>query len=142
MRFINGSVLALVLGLLAGCSDGPKVVQVSGKVTRAGKPVPGIFLNFEPDNGRPSWASADDNGNFKLNYDEKQDGAVVGKHTVWVLWRPRNPQEEMIDQGMAKGKTSKPKDLAVITEKFGSKEKSPLKIEITKSVSDLEIKLD
>lgn len=109
---------------------------------RQGKPVPNLFINFEPDKGRPSWAQADANGRFTLKYDDKNDGALVANHTVWVLWRPANAKEEMVELGFEKGKTNKPADLKEITKKFGSKAKSPLKIQISKPESNLELKLD
>jgi hypothetical protein len=134
--------LSLTLCGLSCAPSGPKVVAVSGTVTRNGKPVPNLFLNFEPDHGRPSWALADEQGRFTLEYDDRQKGAITGTHTVWVLWRPRSPEEEMIDLGQRAGKVNKPADLPAITEKYGSREKSQLRVEITKPVTDLEIKLD
>ena len=43
-------VLAAALGAAAGCSSsGPKKVQVSGKVTFQGRPVPAGYVSFLPD---------------------------------------------------------------------------------------------
>jgi hypothetical protein len=131
------AALLVPLVLLVGCNDGPKVVKVSGTVTHNGKPVPSLTIHFIPETGRPSWALTDENGRFNLEYDNKIRGALVGKHTVWVQWRARTPQEEMNPK-----LANRPAVLPTIEAKYGSQEKSPLKIEITESVDDLEIKLD
>ena len=44
----------LPLVLTAGGSSAPRVVKISGWVTRADKPVPHLFVNFYPEVGRPS----------------------------------------------------------------------------------------
>ncbi len=143
MKCLTTVSFLLCMVFMVGCAqEGAKVVSISGKVTREGKPYPNVFLNFDPDKGRPSWAQADENGSFVAKYDQTKDGAVVAKHKIWISYRARNPQEEMIEKGFAKGKSSRPKDMNAILEKFGDKEKTPLIIDITKADSNLEIKLD
>lgn len=129
--------LLLTLAILSGCSDGPKIVRVAGTVTHNGKPVPSLTIHFIPETGRPSWGLTDENGRFTLEYDNKIQGALVGTHSVWVQWRPRSPQEEL-NPNLA----NRPAELPAIEAKYGSQEKSPLKVEIVKAVEDLEIKLD
>ncbi|MBN9121701.1 MAG: hypothetical protein J0I06_21605 [Planctomycetes bacterium] len=139
-RAARFALLFVALACLGGCGgDGPKVVAVSGTLTRNGQPVPRMTVNFEPASGRPSWGVSDENGRFTLEYDEKTKGAVVGTHTVWVLWRPSSPKEEL---DAMKGRTKKPADAEAIQQKYGAPTKSPIKIEVTKSVDNLEIKLD
>lgn len=137
VRTVQGMAFVATLALLAGCSDGPKVVRVSGTVTHNGKPVPSLTVHFIPETGRPSWGLTDENGRFTLEYDNKLQGALVGSHTIWVQWRPKSPQEEMNPK-----LSTRPADFPAIQGKYGSQEKSPLKIEITKAVDDLEVKLD
>jgi hypothetical protein len=44
------AVLAAILGLATGCSGSrPKTIQLSGKVTFKGQPVPAGYLSFLPD---------------------------------------------------------------------------------------------
>src|SRR5688572_4953174 len=84
----------------AGCgTGGPNVVAVTGVATRGGKPVPNLLLTFEPERGRPSSGITDEHGCFTLQYDRRQDGAVVGKHKVYVSFMPRDPGEEAALRG-------------------------------------------
>ncbi len=143
MRSVLFSYLILSLVTLTGCAkNGPEVVSISGKVTREGNPYPNVFLNFEPEKGRPSWAQVDGEGKYTVKYDNTQDGAVTGKHKVWISYRAKDPREEMIEKGFVKGKSSRPKDMGSVLTKFGDRESTPLIIEITKPDSNLEIKLD
>lgn len=129
--------LIIGISILSGCNSGSNVVEISGTLTRNGKPVPYLTIHFVPENGRSSWGVSDENGQFIMKQDKKTPGVLFGTHTVWVEWRPLTPIDEM-DPKNAK----KPVDLATITEKYGSEARSPLKIEIDKSVNNLEIKLD
>jgi hypothetical protein len=85
---------------------------------------------FIPTQGRNSVASTDDQGNFKLGYTADQEGAQIGNHTVYVVYNPPDPS------------LAAPADLRAITAKYGSKEISPLKIEVKEAISDLELKID
>ena len=73
--------------LVAGC-DGSNVVPVSGTLTYKGKPVTNAFINFMPENGRPSTGETDQNGRFTLVYDPETKGAERGKHRVFVQHNP------------------------------------------------------
>jgi hypothetical protein len=130
-------LLVALFGCLMGCNQEPQVVEVSGIVTHNGKAIPGLTVHFVPESGRPSWGLTDENGHFTLEYDNKLKGALVGTHTVWVQWRARTPQEEMNPK-----LAGRPAAAAQIQDKYGSQEKSPLKINIERRVSDLEVKLD
>jgi hypothetical protein len=129
--------LAALAGLLtaAGCGGGPKIVPVSGVATYKGEPVPSLLLNFQPDNGRPSWGVTDAGGRFTLDYDPQNKGAVVGTHTVSATYRPGTPEEEM---GMVK----KHKAIKPTTDKYGDTMKSPLKVTISGPTDNLEVKFD
>lgn len=119
---------------LCGCdSGGPKIVPVSGTLTRNGKPVPNLEVYFMPTEGRNSVGMADDQGRFSLGYTASQDGALVGTHTVFVVFNPPRSGAERV---------ATPADLKPILDKYGSKETSPLQVEIKRAVNNLEIKLD
>jgi hypothetical protein len=129
-----------LLALVPGCNKtGPDVVPVTGKVTRGGEPVPKMFLSFQPDEGRSSWANSDENGNFELEYDSTHKGARVGEHTVVVMYRPASIDEEM---KMNKGKFKLHPDLQKIVAKYGPDAKDKLRVTIKPDPEPLELKLD
>ncbi len=136
---VAARLLVVVLLLSCGCGQGPKIVTVTGMVTRQGKPVPHVVLTFVPEHGRPSWGETDEQGRFNLHYDRHQEGAVVGKHTVSVQFKPRDPGEE---EAFQTGKKRKPKELQAILQKYGKPDTSPLVVEITKNGQQLDLKVD
>ena len=100
MKSATVLVLSAVLFLslpLCGCdSGGPKIVNVSGTLTRNGKPVPNLEVYFMPTHGRNSVGMADNQGRFSLRYTADQDGAVVGTHTVFVVFNPPRSGAERV----------------------------------------------
>src|ERR1700730_7006003 len=88
-------LLLLVLLVLSGCgSDWPEVMKGSDTVAPEGKGIEKLVVNFWPENGRPSWGLTDTEGHYTLKYDKDRDGAVPGKHKVWVQVKPASPKEE------------------------------------------------
>ncbi len=73
---------AAILGC-AGSSDMPDLGQVHGKVTMDGKPAAGVMVSFQPEDGRPSWGTTDENGEYTLKYLD-ESGAKVGKNLVTI----------------------------------------------------------
>ncbi len=146
MLFKSSGIFALIfliLFTLPGCGKkGPEIVPVSGTVTFQGKPVGNLILNFEPEDGRPSWAQTDESGKFQAKYDASQDGVKVSKHKVWIIWQPKNVLDQQIEQGLMKGKSSKTAEIRQILTKYGDVKSTPLNLEITKAETNLEIKLD
>jgi hypothetical protein len=137
--FLSGAGMFLLV-VLAGCQDGgPKVVKVTGTLTYKGKPVPNTHIFFEPEKGRQSWAETDGEGRFKVNYDAHQDGAVVGKHKVWVEMRSATTPDQ---EGVLPGKQPRmSKEMATFLDKY-SAEKSKLTIDITPDTRDLKLDLN
>ena len=94
-KFSNLTVafFGIVILSISGCGDS-SVVPVSGKVTVAGKPVAGIRLVFSPklvgaEGSDPGpWSSGLTNaaGEYALETRYKDNGAVVGKHTVAFVY--------------------------------------------------------
>jgi len=78
---------SLILALcLTGCgSDGPERGIVTGKVTLNGAPLPGADVEFQPEEGSPSYAMTDDKGRYDLMYTRDKRGAMVGEHTVRIV---------------------------------------------------------
>jgi hypothetical protein len=82
-------VLPLLLSILAvGCSGGPKLVPVTGKVTMNGKAIKNVKVAFHPDpdkgnTGPGSAGTTDDDGNFTLKCTQgDKPGAISGHHRV------------------------------------------------------------
>ncbi|MBX6313451.1 MAG: hypothetical protein IRY99_11125 [Isosphaeraceae bacterium] len=133
-------VAALALVAIAGCGDdAPPIGQVSGTVTRGGKPVPNLTVNFMPTEGRPSWGLTDANGRYTLHWDEAHEGAEVGTHKVSVAFVPGSPEEEA---ARARGTLRLPAEQQAITEKYGNFETTPLTFEVKKGRQVIDIKLD
>ena len=129
-----GAIAILLVGL-AGCGKS-NIVQVSGTLTYKGTPVPNALLTFEPDHGRQSWAQTDEQGRF---YDRDQDGAVIGKHKVFLEFKPStDAQREAIMQG--KQPPMSP-EMKALFRKY-SVSNSTLTVEITPSTKDLKLDLD
>jgi hypothetical protein len=126
-----------MLTLLAGCSDAPELVQIQGRVTRGGKPVRGIVLEFHPEDGRPSWGKSDAEGRFKLNYSRNYQGARLGKHRVFVSFdnTPETPYDES-------GKQRLNADQQAMIKKYGHLDSTPLEVDLHEDGQVVEIKLD
>ena len=129
--------LALVL---VGCAKPPEVVPVEGVVLLNGQPLPHAevqFVPMTPGLGAEYVATGvtDENGRFTLEYDPQTKGAQVGTHTVSAKFQPRTPDEEM-------GKVKPHPSVKPVTEKYGDAAKSPMKVEITRSTDNLELKFD
>lgn len=133
------SVAALLpLLLLAGCNSNPKTLRVTGSVKQAGKPVPDLFVHFEPREGRPSWGITDAEGRFTLSYEQKRPGAIPGKHHVWFEYRPRDPKQDM---DYRNGTLKLAPEFTAILTKYNQKD-SPLNYEIASDGQVIDILLD
>jgi hypothetical protein len=128
------SVLPIVLvSLTAGCSGSGDVLRVTGTVRAAGKPLPGLIVNFAPEHGRPSWGSTDEQGTYRLKYDKKTEGALRGRHKVSFAYRPRSPGEEP-------GAAMSP-ELRRVLDKYSSSA-TPLEVDVTKDGQIIDLELD
>lgn len=82
---------ALALGLfIAGCSNQPELVPVTGKVTMNGKPLGNVKVDFQPDpdkgtTGQGSTGTTDADGNFKLLFQTDKPGVILGHHRVIIV---------------------------------------------------------
>jgi hypothetical protein len=138
-RILPWAVPLLFVALI-GCADsGPKIVKVTGTLKYKGQPVTNAYITFEPEFGRQSWAQTDGQGRFKINYDKHQDGAVVGKHKVWVQQRATTSAER--DAEMQGKALPVSRDMAAFFQKYNA-ENSKYTVEITTSTKDLTLDLD
>ena len=136
----------VVTGLLlfagaGGCTrSGPDVVPISGTVTHNGQAVPNVRIIFQPDQGRNSWAIADANGKFALEYDADHKGAKVGNHTVYVVDEGAVVDPTAVLAGNTAAKKRSP-EIAGAIAKY-SPDKSTLKVEVKKADRNFQLKLD
>lgn len=74
-----------VVAATCGCwSRKSNVASVTGTVTLDGKPVARATVGFQPRKGRPAYGGTDDQGHYKLFYDFRSAGAVVGTCDVTI----------------------------------------------------------
>ncbi|MDB5389153.1 MAG: hypothetical protein JWM11_4799 [Planctomycetaceae bacterium] len=130
----------LTISLGCGRSNGVALHNVSGTLTRNGKPVPGLMVHFDPlTTKRGSTARAGADGKFTMKYDSQQNGVPPGEHKIWVEYLPANPREEMELQS---GKQQYPPETQAILEKYGSAAVTPLREVVKADQRSLEVKLD
>ena len=135
---LTGSVCLLVISL-AGCGKSDSIVPVSGVLTFKGKPVTNAWIDFMPEGGRMSSGQTDDQGRFKLAYDSKRSGAMIGKHKVILRPRPVTVAEQ--EAVMRGNKQPMPKELADMFDKY-SPTKSTKEVVVDSSSKELKIDLD
>lgn len=130
----------LVLGVfvLAGCGGADKPVRVTGVVRSKGKPVPDLVVHFMPEKGRESTGVTDSSGAYVLKYDRGEEGAIRGKHKVYVDYRPQDPKQEA---EIAAGKAGHSAEMKAILNKY-SKKASTLTCEVTKDGQEVPLDLD
>ncbi len=96
MRKTCLGVALVVFGLGCGRSSGPSLGTVTGTVTLDGEPLSGVRVTFVPqEKGSPSYGVTDENGSYRLYFNQKRFGAELGTHNV-VL---QNCERETDDSG-------------------------------------------
>jgi hypothetical protein len=142
LRYRDWLPLVVVVVAFAGCGDsGPRVVEISGRVSRGGKPVKDLTVHFMPQQGRPSWGLTDADGRYTLHYSREKDGAVVGKHKVYVTYDPPT-NDPGAYYGRMEGRFEAPDDIKAILQEYGDVESTPLEFEIEEKREDLDLQLD
>jgi hypothetical protein len=122
-RHIGVVALAVPLAF-AGCA--PDFVEVSGRLTHKGQPVPSTMVKFFPTNGgRPGRGVTDDDGRFVLRYTKNQTGATPGPCSVAVEYWV-SMEEEL---GQIKPKAGS--ELKKVIAGYGDPATSKLRYEIT-----------
>jgi hypothetical protein len=94
--------LLLFLAATLGCSTGPKLYPVHGKVVYAdGSPMLGGAIMFEAvDNPLKIMSQGtidNENGTFTLTTYKDGDGAMAGAYRVIIRGRRSNPKSEVVD---------------------------------------------
>jgi hypothetical protein len=90
------SIVSVSFGSGCGSRGGPPLGTVTGTVTLDGEPVPGVSVTFIPeDRGSPSYGGTDENGVYRLFFNQNRLGAEVGTHNVII----ENREPETDDSG-------------------------------------------
>lgn len=132
-------VVGVSLAAITGCvPSGPSLVQVSGTVTHDGQPLEHITVHFVPESGRPSWGNTDAQGRYTAEYSADRKGVVVGRHRVFVVFAPKDPQVKM---DMEMGKYRPPTEIGEVVRKYGNVETSPLSFDIQETQA-IDLNLD
>jgi len=127
--------VGLALLFLVGCS-GPKLMDVKGRLTYRGQPVPSTRVAFYPeDGGRKSSGVTDEDGNFHLNYSRTQIGTTPGKHTVCLTYVISNEE----DLGKIQPRVSK--ETKAVLSGYADPKKSSLHFDVTSNGQVIDIDL-
>lgn len=134
---------AVLLSTAACGPSGPRVVPVTGTVTHNGEPISGLWITFTPvapidGVGRPSTGVSKPDGSFALTYSREKKGALEGKHTVGVQFRPSSLEEEI---AMGRGQKLHPAQQE-ITAKYGFQGTDKIEVEVSRRNNHFELKLD
>lgn len=62
----------------------PDIGQVSGTITLGGQPGANLMVTFQPEKGRPSYATTDESGAYELTYNGDASGAKIGSNQVTI----------------------------------------------------------
>jgi len=128
---------AVVLALAASGCGGP-LVNVTGRLTYKGQPVPSTYVIFQPDEEgkRASRGITDDDGHFMLTHSKSDTGALRGPHTVFLKYHMTAEEET----GHIPPKASK--ELKAVIARYSDPKTSPLHYDITKNGQVIEINLE
>ncbi|MFO0939521.1 MAG: carboxypeptidase regulatory-like domain-containing protein [Pirellulales bacterium] len=88
-------------------SDQPDLGQVTGVVTLDGKPLSGVAIVFQPENGRPARGKTDPNGKYELTYIRQTKGTKIGPNRVEIA-PSEEGENEVTDQAESSDKESAP----------------------------------
>lgn len=142
LRRVSALLSLLVLPLLAGCGcNNISGVNVKGVVYHKGVPVRGMLMFFGTESSpHPVWGTTDADGRFELQGQAGSTSIPRGNYTVWVAYdpAPTDPGAMIMSSEVIQD----PPGLKEMLAKYGRRETSPLKIEVSGSVDDLRLDLD
>lgn len=109
---ITGLLLGVLAVASAGCQGKPPFVPVEGTVTKGGKPLAGVIVDFYPDPGdhgpRSASEPTDEAGHYRLRSTwGNDDGAVVGSHRVCIFDSRYEATRTLLDRLPKKARSAK-----------------------------------
>jgi hypothetical protein len=129
-----GLALALTLVVLCGCSKGPRLVPVTGKVTVGGKPAEGAVAMFHPDDSTLPVSSATATADGTLSpYTNSQPGLMEGHYKVTITYP--DPTKKPTQAQIMMGTADVGPDL--LKGKYGSKTTTTLSADVTAGMQTL-----
>lgn len=129
-----GLALALVMIILSGCSKGPRLVPVTGKVTVGGKPAEGAIAMFHPDDAQLPTSSATATADGTLNpYTNSEPGLMEGHYKVTITYP--DPTKKPTQAQIMMGTADVGPDL--LKGKYGAKATTPLSADVKAGVTTL-----
>jgi hypothetical protein len=99
-----------------------------------------LIVYFHREGDQAYWGTTDDQGQFQLQGAGGATSIPRGTYTVWVNYDPQPTDPSAIIAASTPPKD--PPGLKQILEKYGTREGTPLKITISRSVDDLILELD
>lgn len=146
--------LLLLMAVLPGCSDGPELIPVSGKVTVDGKPLAEGTVKFIPaQGGRSARSSITENGTYQLSSFKKGDGVPPGDYIVTIeamkdLNEGKKAKSQELDPELTKydfggniADVAESKIVYLVPEEYAFKERTPLKatVDAATTTHDFEV---
>lgn len=141
-------LMILFVGLAStflGCnpSDQPELGQVTGTITLDGKPLTGVAVVFQPDNGRPARGVTDAEGKYELVYIRQTKGTKVGPNRVEVAPSEEGEETEEAEPGDGDTQTAskKPKSgKPSVPARYNTK--SELKVDVKSGPNTFDFQLE
>jgi hypothetical protein len=85
MLSMRGLGLAVILACVGCGPSGPPLATVEGTILVDGKPMQGLFVEFQPEGGSPSIGETDEKGFYRLRFTRERWGAEVCDHKVRIM---------------------------------------------------------
>lgn len=85
MLSMRGLGLAVILACVGCGPSGPPLATVEGTILVDGKPMQGLFVEFQPEGGSPSIGETDEKGFYRLRFSRERWGAEVCDHKVRIM---------------------------------------------------------
>lgn len=140
--------LLVLVGILLcplGCSssDQPELGQVTGTITLDGKPLPGVAVVFQPENGRPARGVTNAEGKYELVYIRQTKGTKVGPNRVEVAPSEEGEESEGEEVGEGESQTATKKSKSTkmsVPARYNTK--SELKVDVKSGSNTFDFQLE
>jgi hypothetical protein len=82
--FVSIVLFSVATIAATGCGSGQELGGVTGRITKDGKAVPNLWVEFSPAAGRPAEGRTNSDGHYELSYTSDRKGAKPGKNVVRI----------------------------------------------------------